>query len=415
MTVGAIDLRGLRALIVDDNATNRRVLEETLSHWHMVPTTAPDGKTALALLAAAHTAGQDYDIVILDGHMPEMDGFDVAGRIRQMPEFASATIMMLTSGAHAGDANRCRDLSMDGYLLKPVSQGDLAEAIRRALASRRGAPQAGAAEATAAVPARTPDHATRRAMRVLLAEHNPVNQMVAMRILEKQGHTVVLAENGAKAVEAFQSQTFDLVLMDVQMPVLSGFEATEEIRRLERSGSGRVPIIGLTAHAMKGDRERCLAAGMDGYVPKPIKPRALFAAIDALIEPAAPIPLTDVKAGVSHAVIDLALALENVGGDPGLLSAVAAIWLTEGLRRLDELRLGLREKDSGAIERAAHSLQGSLGTLGASAAALAAERIEAAAVLGDLAEAETWQKQLELEITRLKPELEHLSAVRRAA
>jgi len=278
------EIRGLRVLVVDDNATNRRVLTGMLSHWQVLASSVEDGHEALVQMGSAHRAGQGFQLVILDGHMPEMDGFDVAQQIRERPELAGATIMMLTSGGNVGDAERCRKLGLAGYLVKPVSQNTLIESIRQALASRRTPDDPGPPVNASKPVLDLIGEPTRRKLRVLVAEDNAVNQLVARRILEKAGHEVVVAENGKTAVDAVGREGFDVVLMDIQMPVMGGLEATAHLRSLERSGGTHLPIVGLTAHAMKGDMERCLEAGMDAYISKPIKAQDMIATIDRLMD-----------------------------------------------------------------------------------------------------------------------------------
>jgi signal transduction histidine kinase/DNA-binding response OmpR family regulator len=262
------DLADLPVLVVDDNDTNRRILEGMLRNWRMCLAAADGGEVALGELRRAAAAGAPYRLVLLDVMMPGMDGFEVARRIKQAPGLAGATIMMLSSADRKGDAARCRAMGVTRYLTKPVKQSELLDAILLALGRRRDwAP----ADAAAAPPAEGA-----RPLGVLLAEDNTVNQRLALRLLEKQGHQVVVANNGREAVEAVERETFDVVLMDVQMPQMNGFEATAAIRAAERGTGRHVPIIALTAHAMKGDRERCLAAGMDGHVTKPIQGKALM-------------------------------------------------------------------------------------------------------------------------------------------
>ena len=264
-------LRGVRVLVVDDNNTNQRILQGMLSRWAMQPTAVPGGEEALAQLRAGYQADRPYQMVLTDMHMPTMDGFTLIERIRKMPELSAATIVMLTSAGHQGDAARCKELGVAAYLLKPIRQSELREAIARVL---------GARQQTGAIPlvtrfslhdARDPTDV----LRVLIAEDNPVNQRLATRLLEKRGHTVVVAANGREAIEALECGTFDLVLMDVQMPEMDGLEATVAIREQEQGTEKHQPIIALTAHAMKGDQEECLAAGMDGYLTKPIRPQEL--------------------------------------------------------------------------------------------------------------------------------------------
>lgn len=264
-------LRGVKVLIVDDNRTNRRILDGMLKRWEMKPTLVEGGEEALLELPAAKEAGEPYGLILLDMHMPGMDGFQFVERLREHPELSTATIMMLTSAGHRGDADRCKALGISAYLLKPIRQSELREAIARVL---------GAKEQQGAIPlitryslydARDPE----TVLSVLLVEDNPVNQRLATRMLEKRGHRVVLAGNGREALEALGKGSFDLVLMDVQMPEMDGFQATAAIREKEMRTGSHLPVIALTAHAIKGDRERCLAAGMDGYLTKPIRPREL--------------------------------------------------------------------------------------------------------------------------------------------
>jgi PAS domain S-box-containing protein len=273
--VGAIAppemLRGMRVLVVDDNRTNRRILEGMLGRWEMTSSPAEDGEAALKSLSEAQEAGIPFALILMDMHMPEMDGFELIERIRQRPGCSAATIMMLTSAGHRGDAARCKELGVAAYLLKPIRQSELREAIALVL---------GAREQKGAIPliTRYSLHDAREpaaSLRILLAEDNPVNQRLATRLLEKRGHSVVVAANGRQALTAFEKERFDLVFMDVQMPVMDGLEATVAIRVKERTSGSRTPIVALTAHAMKGDREKCLEAGMDGYLTKPIRPQEL--------------------------------------------------------------------------------------------------------------------------------------------
>jgi two-component system, sensor histidine kinase and response regulator len=269
--VSRVELRGLRVLVVDDNATNRRILRDVLAGWGMRPHEADGGDAALTTLKEAVASGEPFALVLLDGHMPGMDGFDLAERIRQVPELVGVTLVMLTSAGRARDVERCRLLEIGAYLMKPVKQSELLATVLTSLSRP-------VAVSSAAVPA-PPAHPAPRPLRILLAEDNTVNQRLATRLLEKQGHTVELANNGCEALAALERQSFDLVLMDVQMPEMDGFEATAQIRARETAGGRRLPIIAMTAHAMKGDRERCLESGMDGYVSKPIQASDLNEAI----------------------------------------------------------------------------------------------------------------------------------------
>ncbi|HET8924490.1 MAG TPA: response regulator [Candidatus Acidoferrum sp.] len=269
-------LRGTRVLVVDDNRTNRRILEGMLKRWEMRSTSAASGDEALAQLSSAHQAGDPYALILTDMHMPKMDGFRLIEQIRQRSELSTAIIMMLTSAGHRGDAARCNELGVAAYLLKPIRQSELREAIARAL---------GAVQQKGAIPlitryslqdARDPS----AILRVLLAEDNAVNQRLAARLLEKRGHRVTVTANGREALDALEKGAYDLVLMDLQMPEMDGFQTTAAIREREKDNGTHLHVVALTAHAMKGDRERCLAAGMDGYLSKPIRPTEL----DELLE-----------------------------------------------------------------------------------------------------------------------------------
>jgi len=272
-----LDLTTHRVLIVDDNSTNRRILNDVLVQWGAHCALAPSGPDALVLFARAHRQGEPFDLVLLDVNMPDMDGFEVATRLRAADGPADPTILMLSSSDHSDDMRRCQELARAAYIIKPVTQAELRAAIARTLG-------------TAAEPHGQPRPARRKAvadktsgLRVLLAEDNAINQRLATRLLEGAGHRVTAVETGVAAIEAFERAAFDLVLMDLQMPEMGGIEATAAIRRIEAArGNTRTPIIALTAHAMTGDRERCIEASMDGYVSKPIRRSDLFAEVNRL-------------------------------------------------------------------------------------------------------------------------------------
>jgi len=270
-------VRDLPVLIVDDNITNCRILYDILSYGGMRPTIVESGQAALAALTHARDLGTPFPLVLLDAMMPEMDGFTLAAHLQRDPTLANATIMMLTSRGHRHDAIRCQELGIAAYLTKPITQAELWQAIGRVLN-----PATPAATRSPAAASCTPQE-THRSLRVLLAEDNVVNQRLAARLMEKRGHTVVGVSTGREALAALAQESFDLVLMDVQMPDMDGLEATTAIRRWEQETSGHVPIIAMTAHTMQGDEERCRAAGMDGYVSKPMKPEDLYAAIDSVL------------------------------------------------------------------------------------------------------------------------------------
>ena len=280
-------LKGMRVLVVDDNLTNRRILEILLAGWGMQPALAGGGAEALRTLRQASEANQPFPLVMTDANMPGMDGFQLAEEIRKNPGLSGTAILMLTSAAQRGDAARCREMGLDGYLTKPASQSELLDAVLRVAGAKR-------AEAKLALVTRHTLREEGRSLRILLAEDNAVNQVLATRLLEKQGHKVVTAGSGRLVLERLEKETFDLILMDIQMPEMDGFEATTAIREAEQSTGQHIPIIAMTAHAMKGDREHCLEAGMDGYIAKPIKPKDLMDAIENLrqIPPVAEVPTT---------------------------------------------------------------------------------------------------------------------------
>jgi signal transduction histidine kinase/DNA-binding response OmpR family regulator len=262
-------LVGTAALVVDDNAVNRRILADLLRQWHLRPVAVPGGLEALAALREASERGDPFTLVLTDCHMPVMDGFDLTRRIKSSPHLVQAVVMMLSSGVQAGDAQRCRDLGICVHVTKPVRRAELKAAISKAMA-REGNPRTETRLATVKRSS-TAEPRNEPTMHILLAEDNVVNQRVALRILEKAGHHVVLSNNGAEALMALEQSDFDAVLMDVQMPEMGGFEATVKIRERERGSGAHIPIIAMTAHAMTGDRERCLGAGMDNYISKPIR------------------------------------------------------------------------------------------------------------------------------------------------
>ena len=409
-------LEGLRVLVVDDNATNRKIISELLTNWRMLPTLVPNAAEALRLLDFANAAGEPYALVLLDAQMPEMGGFGLAERIREQPELLSSTLMMLTSGGQLGDVARCRELGIAGYLIKPITQSDLYDKIVQVLKGDSGSTADSAAKLAAATPVGPPV----QPLRILVAEDNPVNQKLMIKLLEKGRHHITLAFNGIAALQELERGTFDVVLMDVQMPELGGFETTAEIRRRERATGWHLPIIAMTAHAMKGDRERCLAAGMDDYVSKPIQASELFSVLAkiAVIEPppSESPPVTEHPPATASVLptptepasdaINWASALDAVGEDPELLIEIVTVVLEEIPRWLDDLRKAVRHSDAALLKRIGHTVKGSLGQVGAESSAEIAERLETMGVAGNFANAAAVLGELESDLkNRICPAL----------
>jgi PAS domain S-box-containing protein len=403
---GYSSLAGIRVLVVDDNPTNRRILERTLLQWGMKPTLVASGWAALAELRRAQREGESTSLVLLDAQMPQLDGFATAAKIRQDPDLPTATIMMLTSGGQRGDADRCRQVGISGYLTKPVRQRELQEAILRVLGL-----QAHKIEERKLV-TRYSLQQTARSFRILLAEDNAINRELVVRILVKRGHSVTVVPNGKLALDALDAQTFDVVLMDVQMPEMDGFEATAAIRRNEETSGAHVPIIAMTAHALKGDRERCLANGMDEYISKPVRAEELLNLIESVTANSRP---TDTAVEATRAIIDWNLALERVDGDAALLGDLAKLFCEEYPKMLEAVQEAVSGKDAERLERAAHTLKGSVGALGAQEACEAALKLERIARAGDLDDAEEAYEVLVQTIERLKVVLEAPIAERQQA
>jgi PAS domain S-box-containing protein len=394
-------LAGIPVLVVDDNPTNRRILEATLLQWGMKPILAEGGLPALAALRRAKEAGNKTLLLLLDAQMPGMDGFSLMEKIRQDPELPTAAVMMLTSGGQRGDAARCRELGISAYLTKPVRQWELREAILSVLGMDQQKSE------SAKLLTRHTLSQTRRRLHVLLAEDNTINRTLVVRLLSKRGHSVVVASTGKQAVSAHETQAFDVVLMDIQMPEMDGFEATAAIRQKEKAMGKHIPIIALTAHAMKGDRERCLAGGMDGYVSKPVQAEELIQAVEGLDDNSHAARKTS---DLTSEVIDREEALARVDGDEGLLADLAKLFCEESPKLLSAVRDAVAKGDTAALKRAAHSLKGSMSTFAARDATEAALRLEEFASEGDLVHAEGAYRLLATQVDRLKQALETLSS-----
>jgi PAS domain S-box-containing protein len=391
-------LTDLPVLIVDDNATNRRILEEVFTNWCMCPVAVDGGAAALGILEKSLDTHQPFAVVLLDGHMPDMDGFAVAERISADRRCAGIKLVMLTSAGQPEDVARCRKLGISTYLTKPIKQSELFDVIINAI------------RLPTTQPANPPQRRkgarlVQPTLRVLVAEDNRVNQLVVTRILEKLGHQVTVVGNGREALAAVQAGKFDLIAMDVQMPEMDGLDATIAIRTWEKTTGRHIPIVAMTAHAMKGDRERCLAAGMDGYISKPIRVKELERAITQLIGRRnwAKVPVSE--GGQADGVIDHAALLAGVDGNRRLLRDLIRLFLADCPKRLTEIKEAIRRGDAEGLRRAAHALKGSVGNFVAKKTLAAARRLEIIGAEGDLATASNACAKLESELTLLSEQL----------
>jgi len=406
-------LTGASVLVVDDNRTNRRILEGLLTNWGMKATLASDGDSAIAALQAARDLGSPFNLILADMHMPKMDGFALIERIGSEKDSSTPAIMMLTSGGNRNDAARCEALGVAAYLLKPIRRAELREAIERVL----GAVSENRQEALITERNLADGRDRNSALRILLAEDNEVNQRVATRLLEKRGHSVTIAGNGQQALDALSDAEFDLVLMDVQMPEMDGLEATAALRTREAKTGHHQPVIAMTALVMKGDRERCLAAGMDGYLTKPIRPRELDEVLEQYIAQKTPNGIgyqDSPKNSAQHArasvleAIDGPELLERVGDDREFLSELVNLFREDGPKQLSKIKIALQKNDSSEMLRCAHSLRGTLSNLAAKPAAELAAEIEHRGKSDDLQGAGTALRRLDLELARVLDALDTL-------
>ena len=365
------ELHGLKVLVVDDNATNRRIVVELLSRWGMSPWAVDGGAQALATLEGAHAEGAPYSLALVDCMMPQMDGFELARRIKAAPHLASTRLLMLTSANPEYSAEKCMEAGIENCLLKPIHHSQLYNAISSVMFGDEQA------ESSAVRHVGTKVQKSPNPVKILLAEDNAFNQKVAMGMLQNMGHHVAVVSNGREAVRAAESERFDVVLMDVQMPHMDGFQATKAIRAIEKELDHRTPIIAMTAYAMKGDREKCLSEGMDGYLSKPIKGIELYSAIEnltanrAVIAPEPPSSLPD-----TAKIVDVQSLLDDLGGDRALLASMLEVFKEDCPKLLGDVRDAVSQGALEQLRSAAHSLKGMLGGLGASAAFQAALTLE---------------------------------------
>jgi CheY-like chemotaxis protein len=360
--------------VVDDNETNRRILRDMLGAEGVAVHEASRADAGLEALRSAAGAGTPYDLAVLDAQMPDQDGFALATAIRADADLAHTRLLILTSAGQRGDGERCRQLGIQAYLTKPIARAELIEAVGTVLADEVSAGGAGDLITRHSI------RESRHTLRILLAEDNAVNQQVAMAMLVKRGHQVDVVSNGREAVEAVGARSYDVVLMDIQMPEMDGFTATERIRTLPQGRT--LPIIALTAHALSGERERCLAHGMSGYVAKPFKAHDLFAAVEGRSGPVG-------DPGVASPAVDVAgfrRTMEEAGAEHAV-DGILATFVESAPQRMETLVAAVHGAEPVPIERAAHAFRSAAATIGARGLAVLLEEMEAAARNGHVAAA----------------------------
>ncbi|WP_197488398.1 hybrid sensor histidine kinase/response regulator [Methylomonas koyamae] len=392
-----IDVKGLPVLIVDDNNINLRVFEEILHHWGMAPTTVDSGEAAIEALQRMAETGGTYSLILLDAMMPIMDGFMVAKMIREDPRLEPVTIMMLSSADRPDDSERCRDLGINLYVRKPVKHSELWHAIQSAL----GKAESRSADRGPLVLAKPP-----KLLNILLAEDNPVNQFMAVALLEERGHKVQVANNGQEVLDILQRDQFDLILMDVQMPVMDGFQATEAIRAAEAQTQKHQRIVAMTAHALKGDRERCLAAGMDDYIAKPVQEQELLATVECWNMAAAEPETQSGAAAPAAPALEWQEALNRVRGRSQLLAKMMSLFLEQSTGLLEDAAEAIKRRDGEALRLSAHTLKGSANSIGAFEFGKIAQRIESSGLEAAYDDAGADLALLRTAMLRLEPEIQ---------
>ena len=416
------NLSEMPVLIVDDNTTNRIILQEMITSWGLVPTTTTNGKEALDRFNEAYNSGTPYPLILLDVQMPEMDGFEVAQRIKDAPAGKNTRIILLSSIGQRGDSDRCREIGISGYLPKPLKQSELFDAIMMTMGLRE--------EEMPTVITRHKVYEERESFNILLVEDNQINQTLAIKLLETRGHHVTPTSNGVEAIQAFKKGDFDLILMDVQMPEMDGFEATRKIRKIEnndeksenrskvkqtpltnQSSIHSIPIVAMTAHAMRGDREKCIEAGMDDYVSKPIKPEALFCVIDKVVRKSQSKkaqkriqPLQDSKT-YSPKTFDLSVAMKTVLGDEVLFREIAEMFIKNCADSIAKIKEGIARNDACILKREAHSLKGAIGNFSAKDAYEVAYHLEKLGEQSEMATAKEELSNLERALNELTSEM----------
>ena len=408
---GAVSLQDVSVLVVDDNLTNRRVLEELLHGWGMRPEMAAGAREALEVMRRRQNIGEPFDIVLTDLRMPEMDGF---GLVEELRKSAAETgqVLMLTSGEHRGDLARSRALGISAYLTKPVRRAELRSAVAAALAEAK---QPGE-RAPATVAARPrPTREGGRSLHILLAEDNEVNQLVARGILENAGHTMEVANYGTEVAPLLAAQSFDVVLMDIQMPKMDGFQATAAIREMEKHTGEHIPIIAMTAHAMAGYKEKCLKAGMDGYVTKPVRHDLLMQALADIQRPRGtdsgaglptPIAGTNGTQSRERGRFDRDDLMERLNGDRELARQLASVFVDSMPAQLDALATALSNSDAQAAMFTVHSIKGAAANMGCTEVRDLAAVVEKLGESGDLGQASRALREFTAAFEAVRPKIQ---------
>jgi two-component system, sensor histidine kinase and response regulator len=399
----------LHVLVVDDHRTNRIICEEMLASWGMKATAVASGEEALAEFDRAAAAGTPYKLALIDVMMPQMDGLELVRRLRERPGGDGLTVIMLSSAGRPDDSSQIKALGIARYVMKPVTQSMLFNSITSALGTARADEE----PENSLIAGRIASFVPRR---ILLAEDGVINRKVAVNLLEQRGHHVTAVENGQLAVDAFRQQPFDVILLDVQMPVLDGLAATAAIRALEATSGGHIPIIAMTAHAMKGDRERCLSAGMDSYVSKPFRPHELFAEVERAQTPEATPgdgeanSTTGAPKAALPPVFDMEAALINLGGSREMLIEMVDLLAVEGPKQLADVQSAYNAGDCESVMRAAHTLKGSVSLFGARPATEAALRVELLGRERKLDEFPQAWSDLQMRVAELQAALERVKS-----
>jgi two-component system, sensor histidine kinase and response regulator len=397
----AVDVKGLPILVVDDNPINLRVFSEILNHWGMLTTTASSGQAAIDAMIQMAESGGSYLMILLDAMMPIMDGFMVAKMIREDSRFNAVTIMMLSSADRPEDLDRCRELGINLYVCKPVKHSEFWNAIQMALGSSASV-RIDSLRSILPKPAKL--------LKILLAEDNIINQHMAVVLLEERGHHVQVAVNGQEVLSMLANSSYDLILMDVQMPVMDGFQATQAIRIQEQSSGQHMRIVAMTAHALKGDRERCLAAGMDDYISKPVQEEELLAVVEnwntietGLIEVnqvgQKPEPI------MMKPMLDWETALNRVRGKQKLLNKMMSLFLEQSTQSLPDLERALDQQDAKQLQICAHTLKSSANSIGAFELGEIAQQLESQAQNLVIEEARASFGLLTMTLNQLKPQI----------